>query len=388
MRLMHLIPSSLDRLYWANLVALLLLSAVARPAEANVKARRADNEFVCRASYGQTCGAYSMYAALRLLGHHDASLDELISPTYIKTYRGSTAADLIDMAERYGVPALGISGWRLDQLHDLKNPVILEVKPSILSREYKHWVMVCPVDHGGLVMVDPPFEPKVVSDRDITSRWRGRGVLVGMDSQPMQLSSLFRVLTIPITALIVCVPGIYYVAKRCHGNGNHGVTATHYTARRAAMNQAAVLLILTIIAGVTFNLSDAFGLLRNYSASVGIQRANEAKFLGRVKYRDIQDEVHLGAILIDARRRPDYASGHLPGAINMPVGMDDDLRRGLCGAWPKEVRIIVYCQSIGCDYDEQVAASLVHDGYRNVLIYEGGWVEWQAHQEKNAPVSQ
>jgi len=330
-----------------------------------------------------------MYAALRLMGNDNVSLDELISSSYIATYQGSTAANLIDMAGHYNVPAVGFTSWRLNQICSKRYPVILEVRPSLQSREYNHWVMVYAVDNDTFVMVDPPFEPRVVSGREIASRWRGRGVLVGTERQAATLSSALRgFASIPVLVLLTIVPGIFGVTKLGILKSNQSVVPATCTANRAAMKQGIILVILACITGFVYHITDDFGLLRNYNASVGIQRANASIFLERVGYQNINNEMLRGAILIDARRQSDYTMGHLPGAINIPLGIGDEQRRSITDAWPKSSRIVVYCQSLGCDYDERIAALLSNDGYKNIAVYEGGWVEWQAQQNQQASISQ
>lgn len=49
-----------------------------------------------------------------------------------------------------------------------------------------------------------------------------------------------------------------------------------------------------------------------------------------------------GAQLVDVRTKDEFAAGHLPGAINIPV---QDLERRLGELGPKDRAIVVYCHS-------------------------------------------
>lgn len=373
---------------WA-LMALMVLSIPAtQTAFARGQSPRADSEPICRGTFGKTCGAYSMYAALRLLNKDDVSLDALISPSYITTAQGSTAGDLIGMAEHYGVPAAGFTRWRLNQLREAESPAILEVRPNLLTREYSHWVMVYPAGDDAFLIVDPPFEPSVVSGREIASRWRGRGILLGQGSQTTTMATFRSMLSGPIVLLLLVVPVIFGITKLraqlLSSNREDDGKLAACRANRLAMQQGGILVVLTCVVGYAYQMTDEFGLLRNRDAAIGIQLANAAVFMERVGYPGVNDESLQGAIIIDARKRSDYALGHLPGAINIPVDLSDEERRSTVNPWPKDARILIYCQSSACDYDERIATFLYTEGYTNIALYEGGWVDWQSHQIQQA----
>jgi rhodanese-related sulfurtransferase len=82
---------------------------------------------------------------------------------------------------------------------------------------------------------------------------------------------------------------------------------------------------------------------------------------------------------LDARRTPDYLEGHVPGAVSLPVwedGLEARITRWEAGSAlaPKDP-IVVYC-SAGCEDSRLLAGKLVALGYRNLLIYTGGFPEW------------
>jgi rhodanese-related sulfurtransferase len=52
--------------------------------------------------------------------------------------------------------------------------------------------------------------------------------------------------------------------------------------------------------------------------------------------------VAAGARLLDVRSPDEYAGGHLPGAINIPV---QELDRRLAEAGPRDGELILYCRS-------------------------------------------
>ena len=84
------------------------------------------------------------------------------------------------------------------------------------------------------------------------------------------------------------------------------------------------------------------------------------------------------ALFIDARDPAEYEAGHIPGAIRMT--RDDVLADPAAArALPVHGRpIITYCEGGECEASLDLAKALVGVGYRQVLVYAGGFPEWSA----------
>jgi rhodanese-related sulfurtransferase len=85
-------------------------------------------------------------------------------------------------------------------------------------------------------------------------------------------------------------------------------------------------------------------------------------------------------ILIDVLAEDSYASGHIAGAKNFPVGTID--KESAEKTLPRDKYIVVYCGSFLCKASTAAAKKLGELGYR-VLDYKGGLKEWQ---EKGNPL--
>jgi rhodanese-related sulfurtransferase len=85
-----------------------------------------------------------------------------------------------------------------------------------------------------------------------------------------------------------------------------------------------------------------------------------------------------GALIVDAREADEYAEGHIAGAISLPyndaMAEPDKAKRLDPGGRP----IVVYCSGGSCELSMDLAKVLVESGKRRVLVYEGGFPEWQS----------
>jgi rhodanese-related sulfurtransferase len=70
-----------------------------------------------------------------------------------------------------------------------------------------------------------------------------------------------------------------------------------------------------------------------------------------------------------------FASGHLPGAINLPLeGFSEAAQRAL----PiQSADIVVYCASTTCKNSDIAARKLLALGYGNVRVFRGGKAAWR-----------
>lgn len=70
-----------------------------------------------------------------------------------------------------------------------------------------------------------------------------------------------------------------------------------------------------------------------------------------------------------------FASGHLPGAVNLPLeGLTENATRLLPD---KGADIVVYCASATCQNSHIAERKLRSLGYRNVRVFAGGKAAWK-----------
>ena len=79
--------------------------------------------------------------------------------------------------------------------------------------------------------------------------------------------------------------------------------------------------------------------------------------------------------LVEVLAEEDYASGHLPMAINIPVDKIEKLAPILLS--DKEQRIVVYCSGYLCTASPGAARKLQSMGYTDVFDYKAGKEDWR-----------
>jgi rhodanese-related sulfurtransferase/DNA-binding transcriptional ArsR family regulator len=89
---------------------------------------------------------------------------------------------------------------------------------------------------------------------------------------------------------------------------------------------------------------------------------------------ELQKRLRRGdVLLIDVRPALEYESGHLPGAVSLPV---DELRKKLRDL-PKDKPIVAYCRGRYCLFADEAVTLLRKHGFEAHRL-EGGWPEWLA----------
>ena len=82
---------------------------------------------------------------------------------------------------------------------------------------------------------------------------------------------------------------------------------------------------------------------------------------------------------IDARDAGTYEAGHVPGALHFDaerLDADEAYGHATLESIPRDHAVIVYCSGGNCDLSMRLGRNLIVRGFRNVLVYEGGWSEW------------
>ncbi len=146
---------------------------------------------------------------------------------------------------------------------------------------------------------------------------------------------------------------------------------------KAAVLQALVLVVLSAGAGLlSYRLhpeAPALYLYMDTQAAEGEVTIARAQELERT----------VGVLWIDARVRPEYEKGHVPGALLINEQEWDSLISDAFETIARnEKPIIVYCDAQQCDASHNIAEKLRNLGQPDVHVLAGGWNAWKSAQAK------
>lgn len=112
-------------------------------------------------------------------------------------------------------------------------------------------------------------------------------------------------------------------------------------------------------------LAEVEQLLRRY-----VEGAGELEPVGRGELLELVKRGEV--VVLDVRPRDEYAAGHIPGAVPMPL---DELEQRLEGL-PREAEIVAYCRGPYCLLAPRAVELLRADGFRARRL-EDGFPEWR-----------
>jgi rhodanese-related sulfurtransferase/DNA-binding transcriptional ArsR family regulator len=93
-----------------------------------------------------------------------------------------------------------------------------------------------------------------------------------------------------------------------------------------------------------------------------------------VPARELLERVKKGLVtVLDVRPEEEYAAGHLPGALNVPV----DRLENYLSKLPKRKEVVAYCRGPYCLMSFEAVAKLRKHGFKARRL-EDGYPEWRA----------
>lgn len=128
--------------------------------------------------------------------------------------------------------------------------------------------------------------------------------------------------------------------------------------------------VLELIASLTRigerHVAEVDKIVRTYFRSRDeLEPVSRHELLARMKVGDVQ--------IIDVRPEDEFALGHLPGAMNIPL---DELKKKLTALDPGK-EVIAYCRGPWCVMSFDAVALIRKKGFKARRL-EDGWPEWSA----------
>jgi rhodanese-related sulfurtransferase len=151
-----------------------------------------------------------------------------------------------------------------------------------------------------------------------------------------------------------------------------------------------VILVLSVVLGAAVH----FPLIRRFAAGEFrggfIDRREYAgiRFITLAETQDLFAQKMQGAeglLFLDSRGHDDFAAGHIPGALAVPLDRVQASRKSDPGSkwagtldFPGAQTLVIYCEGGDCQTSISLA-KIIHDkGYKDIRIFSGGWAEWSA----------
>jgi rhodanese-related sulfurtransferase len=321
------------------------------------------------------CGLYCMYGLLRLKGH-ELSFRDLVVPEYLGQGLGSSMAELNQAAHDYGLHAGVAARLSTRALRRSPYPAILHVKAEPYAKEYDHYTLYLGAEKGKARLFSPPEEPKLVDFAELAPLWDGYALFVSQ--RPFDIDTLFGP---DRQRLYFCGMGAVVLILIAHVLRRLWLLVTPALSRRWTLGltagQAGTLALIALLAGGSYHFASDEGLLANPVGAAGVQKAHAGAFITKISAKKARQLLGEDVVVLDARMTRDYERGHLEGAISLPIDANDALWEATIPTIPRGRSIVAYCQSAGCKYAEQVSLKLMDQGFDDIVIFKGGWVEWE-----------
>ena len=302
------------------------------------------------------CGIYAGCRALDLVGYSCDPAD-FVTAHYISDRMGSTPDDLLRMIDKVGAEATPLMFLSKLELELLGAPVIANVRSRPSATVHDHWVCVFP-EGSGLTVFDGPYAGKSVAPADLLPVWNGYALFVGQSNW----NAVFWVWVIRILAVLLLMSPtmlLLYFAGRTRSPVGFG-------------RQTGALIVTTLAVALLGQF--LFGDLTNYQRGIRLSVLPWFPHLRQtVSMEDFvtfaNDDNYL---LLDTRFTNDFAYGSVPGAVNIPFYLPaTELERCFDGI-PKDVSIVLFCQSSTCGFSETLGEKLEFIGFENVMISDVG----------------
>lgn len=327
-------------------------------------------------SPGPHCGLYCLYSAMKLSGK-EIEFKELLKPEYIGSSKGSSLAELKKAAIDNGLEAVVVGRLSGTELKSSPYPMILHTKSEQTDKEYNHYVLYLGTESGKAKIFDPPNPVALMSFAQLAPMWDGNALVVA--NEPINLNKIFwpgRLMLIIYSAVAI----IFIILTRfASKKWLKKIQLTKTAKFGISIAQAAAFAIAALMAGFTYHFADSDGFLAHADGVSSVRKAHMASFIPKIDKEHTAKAMNdKNVLIVDARMSEDYQQGHIDGAVNIPVTLCDAGRAGIMNGIDKNKTIVLYCQSSGCGYAEDIAAKLIGDGYENVSIYKAGWVDWDS----------
>lgn len=148
--------------------------------------------------------------------------------------------------------------------------------------------------------------------------------------------------------------------------------------------QLLLILVVSAVIGLAVNgfSKSPLPLFTNYQPDTDTDKTTGDDLTAYFQEMDVETVASLkeadAIILLDARPPDKYETGHIPGAINLPITTFADTYDSVKPLLEEGKSLVLYCIGIHCIDSSLLARELHNKGHREIFVFKGGMEEWEA----------
>jgi rhodanese-related sulfurtransferase len=331
---------------------------------------------------GPYCGIYSLIACLEVYGVH-ADLESLLQPEYVGSFQGSSDKELIVAAEKYGFHGKTYGNLTWQELQKSISPMILHVRSSYADQKFNHWVAFLGIEDNKARIIDVPHQLATIPFAELMAKWDGTAIVIS--DKPITESVFSTARTNYLWLVLLLLGGMLSIQHLFWNPSKEpSVAPTFFLRIKRGIFQTTFLLGSVFVVAVLYHATSETGFLRNPTAVAEVTRRYYSVDIPEISLAEMQKIVgEKKTPIFDARYIRDYKYGTIPGAKTLSINSSLEERQQQLQGISKEQQIVVFCQSSGCGYADEIAQFLKFNGYNRVVIYRGGYREWEKNEKKH-----
>lgn len=320
------------------------------------------------------CGLYCLYTVMQS-SKMNVDFESLLKKEYVGSWEGSSLRELKKAAEDHGLHAELFGKLTRRDLCQSPYPILLHVKFDKDTGGYNHFVLFLGTINGKAKVFDPPHPIALIPFHELTPQWDGNGLI--LSTNPIKSGVIFsQTWKVFIICTTVIIGFILIVRIIRHYLSPLVPIASRRKLLLLSIVQATGVLFLGVLIGILYHFVNDAGFLAHAGATASVEKVNRDKFISKVSKKKVEYLLDTKTVFVDARFVRDFKKGHLEGSISIPVNSEDSYRKEAMDGIAKDARIVVYCQSSGCKFANEISIKLLEDGFSNISLFRGGWREW------------
>ena len=133
-------------------------------------------------------------------------------------------------------------------------------------------------------------------------------------------------------------------------------------------------IIFLLILFLSLSISIAIFLKKDLHSVLSTEEELYYRILNLSEVKEIfEDDTHL---FIDTRDEFLYKLGHIKGSVNFPLEKFNQIIYDFERKYPKNIRIVIYCNGSQCSSSYSLAKMLIGREYTEISVFFGGWNNW------------